>query len=252
MVNEGDVLEISYTGFTGVEVPITGDSVFNTSLSTGQLLNEIVVSGQGAGVSRRRLSTTVDVLDADKIDQLPGNSIDQLLQSNAPGAQIRLSSGQAGTSAIIRSRGPISASSSSTPVVIVDGIRVDNLNSNASLGLGTGGANTSGFGDIPAESIEKIEYLKGGAATTIYGADAANGVIQIITKKGKTGKVTPFVEFRAGSITAEDKWLRYQRTGEAIFDLGSLTELKAGLSGGSEKFSFNFIVVFIRTIAIMI
>jgi len=241
MVSEGDILEVSYTGFTGIEIPITGDSIFNTSLSTGQLLNEIVVSGQGSGVSKRRLSTTVDVLDAEKIDLLPGNSIDQLLQSNAPGAQIRLSSGQPGTSAIIRSRGPISASSSSTPVVIVDGIRIDNLNSNPDLGIATGGANISGFADIPAESIEKIEYIKGGAATTLYGADAANGVIQIITKKGKDGRVTPFVEFRVGSITAEDKFLRYQRVADAIFDPGTLTELKAGLSGGTEKFSFNFI-----------
>jgi len=241
-VPEGyDMLEVSYAGFTTQEVSVSDVSTADIVLATGALLDEIVVTGTGAGISKKRLSTTVDEIDAADVDKLPSNQIDQLLQSNAPSAQIRLSSGQPGTSAIIRTRGPISASGSSTPVIIVDGIRVDNLNSNPELGIGTGGADISALADIPVESIEKIEYIKGGAATTLYGADAANGVIQIITKKGKLGRTTPFVEFRLGTITAEDKWLKYDRTGEALFEPGSLSEFKAGLSGGTEKFSYNFV-----------
>ena len=109
---------------------------------------------------------TVDVLSGEEIDKLPATQIDQLLQSTTPSAQIRLSSGQPGTASIIRTRGPISASTSSTPVIIVDGIRVDNLNSNPNQGLNTGGADVSALADIPVESIKRIEYIKGGAATT--------------------------------------------------------------------------------------
>ncbi len=236
-----NTLVVSFVGFTSQDVDITGKSNVDVVLVEGQFIDEIIVTGQGAGISKRRLSTTVDVLDSETIDKLPSQQLDQLLQSNTPGAQVRLSSGQPGTAAIVRTRGPISANSSATPVIIVDGIRVDNLNSNPELGANTGGANVSALADIPVESIEKIEYIKGGAATTLYGADAANGVIQIITKKGKDGKVTPFVEFRVGSITAEDKWLAYERTGEAIFEPGLLSEFKAGLSGGTKAFSYNFV-----------
>lgn len=239
--SEASEVLVSYTGFNTQTIVLGASNVVDVILAEGLLLEEIVVSGQGSGIQRKRLSTQVDVIDEELIDKLPANQIDQLLQSNAPSAQIRLSSGQPGTTAIIRTRGPISAASSATPVIIIDGIRVDNLNSNPELGIGTGGANISALADIPVESIEKIEYIKGGAATTLYGADAANGVIQIITKKGKNGKATTFVETRLGSINGEDKWLRYARTAEAIFEPGLLTEVKAGMSGGTAKFSYNVI-----------
>lgn len=238
---EATDLVVSYTGFEEQTITIGASNILDIVLTEGLLLDEIIVSGQGAGIQRKRLSTQVDVIDEATIDRLPANQIDQLLQSNAPSAQVRLSSGQPGTTAIIRTRGPISASSSATPVIIIDGIRVDNLNSNPELGIGTGGANISALADIPVESIEKIEYIKGGAATTLYGADAANGVIQIITKKGRDGKAVTFVETRVGSITGEDKWVRYDQTAEAIFEPGLLTEFKAGINGGTDKFSYNFV-----------
>lgn len=109
-------------------------------MSPSNELEEIIVTGQGSGIERRKLSTTVDVLLEKDIDKLPATQIDQLLQSSTPSAQIRLSSGQPGTASIIRTRGPISAATSSTPIVIVDGIRVDNLNSNPDRRIATGGA----------------------------------------------------------------------------------------------------------------
>jgi len=233
-------LLISYTGYAEQKVTIGESNTLVVTMTQGQLMDEIVISGQGSGISKRRLSTTVDDLSGDEIDKLPSNQLDQILQANAPSAQVRMSSGQPGTTAIIRTRGPISASSSATPMIIIDGIRVDNLNSNPSLAGGTGGAAISALADIPVESIEKMEYIKGGAATTLYGADAANGVIQIITKKGRPGKITPFIEFRLGSINAQDQWLKYERTGEAIFEPGVMKEYKAGVSGGTSKFSYNF------------
>ncbi|MCB0372827.1 MAG: TonB-dependent receptor [Muricauda sp.] len=237
----GQVLRFSYIGQKTVERTIGTSSTINVQMEEdAQALEEVIVTGQGSGIARRKLSTTVDVLDAEDIDKLPANQIDQLLQSTTPSAQVRLSSGQPGTAAIIRTRGPISAASSATPVIIVDGIRVDNLNSNPQLGIGTGGANVSALADIPVESIEKIEYIKGGAATTLYGADAANGVIQIITKKGKDGKSSAFFETNIGVIKGTTDYLKYDRTAEALFEPGLSQEFKVGLNGGSEKFSYNF------------
>jgi len=240
-VSEGEVLRFSYIGQKTVERTVGASTTLNVQMvADAQALEEVIVTGQGSGIARRKLSTTVDVLDAEEIDKLPANQIDQLLQSTTPSAQIRLSSGQPGTAAIIRTRGPISAASSATPVIIIDGIRVDNLNSNPELGIGTGGANVSALADIPVESIEKIEYIKGGAATTLYGADAANGVIQIITKKGKDGKSSAYFESNIGVIKGTTDYLRYDRTAEALFEPGLSQEFKVGLNGGSEKFSYNF------------
>lgn len=239
-VKVGEILVFSFVGMDTQEKTVGASNIIDVVLEGGNILEEIIITGQGSGIQKRKLSTTVDVLREEEIDRLPATQIDQLLQSTTPSAQIRLSSGQPGTASIIRTRGPISASSSSTPVIIVDGVRVDNLNSNPSIGIGTGGANVSALADIPIESIERIEYIKGGAATTLYGADAANGVIQIITKKGKDGKATIFFESRLGIIEATDDFLKYKRTGEAIFDTGFAQEFRIGMNGGSEKFTYNF------------
>lgn len=240
-VSEGATLVFSYVGYATQEKSVAAANSIDVIMrEDASQLEEIVITGQGSGIQKKRLSTTVDQISEEEIERLPATQIDQILQSNAPSAQIRLSSGQPGTAAIIRTRGPISAASSATPVVIVDGIRVDNLNSNPSLGIGTGGANVSALADIPVESIEKIEYIKGGAATTLYGADAANGVIQIITKKGKDGQARISYESRVGVIKATEDYLKYDRTGEAIFEPGLSIEHNFGINGGSEKFTYNF------------
>lgn len=237
----GETLSFSYIGQKTLSVVVGTSNTINVTMEEdAQALEEVIVTGQGSGIAKRKLSTTVDVLTESQIERLPSNQIDQMLQSTTPSAQIRLSSGQPGTASIIRTRGPISAASSSTPVVIVDGIRVDNLNSNPEIGLDTGGASISALADIPTESIERIEYIKGGAATTLYGADAANGVIQIITKKGKEGKSTVFFESRLGVIKATTDYLKYKRTAEAVYEPGIAQEYRIGISGGSDKFTYNF------------
>ncbi|GAA4805920.1 TonB-dependent receptor domain-containing protein [Litoribaculum gwangyangense] len=239
--SQGSTLVFSFVGYSTKEVQVGASNTINVTLSEdAESLEEIIITGQGSGIAKRKLSTTVDALNAEDIDKLPSNQIDQLLQSTTPSAQIRLSSGQPGTAAIIRTRGAISANTSATPVLIVDGVRVDNLNSNPSLGTDTGGADISALGDIPVESIERIEYIKGGAATTLYGADAANGVIQIITKKGTQGKARFTFESRLGVIKATEDFLKYDRTAEALFKPGISQEYKIGINGGNEKVTYNF------------
>ncbi|MCG7501672.1 TonB-dependent receptor [Tenacibaculum sp. Mcav3-52] len=238
-VKVGDILVFSFVGMKTTERTVNSHQQINVIMTGDNILDEIIVTGTGAGISKKRLSTTVDALTSKDIEKTPTKQLDQLLQASAPSAQIKLSSGQPGTNSIIRTRGPLSANGNTTPVIIVDGIRVDNLNSNAQLGLATGGANSSSIADIPLESIEKIEYVKGGAATTLYGADAANGVIQIITKKGTVGRTSINFEASTGVISGTKDFLRFKRTADLIFEDGVFQDYKIGLNGGTDKFRYN-------------
>ena len=93
---QGQTLAFSYVGYATQQVTVSA-ATQDVMLQTDNTLEEVVVTGQGSGIQKRKLSTTVDVLTEEEIDALPGNQIDQLLQSTAPSAHIRLSSGQPGT-----------------------------------------------------------------------------------------------------------------------------------------------------------
>ena len=240
-VPEGsDVLVFSYTGFENQEITLGVSNVVDVVLASGVLLDEIVITGQGVGIQRKRLTSTVDVIDSEQLEMAPVTQIDQVLQSRIPGTQIRLSSGQPGTASLIRSRGLISANAASTPVIIIDGVRVDNLNTNPELGIGTGGAMSSSLADIPVESIERVEFIRGGAATTLYGADAANGVIQIFTKKGTKGAARFNLETQIGTMVGETAFLRFPETKDLVFEPGLTQSYRAGVDGGSDRITYNF------------
>ncbi|MFA5669386.1 MAG: TonB-dependent receptor [Balneolaceae bacterium] len=202
-------------------------------------LEEIIVTGQGSGIKRDRLSTTVDVVSAKSLEQLPAVQLDQLLQANLPNSQIRLSSGQPGTASLIRGRGVTSALTSTTPVIYIDGVRVDNTSSFA-IDAGTGGAESSAIADIPIENIERIEFVKGGAATTQFGSDAANGVIQIFTKKGVQGASQFSFQSTIGSTVGTEDFLKYKETADIMYSPGLIQKYQLTGSGGTEKYTFSF------------
>lgn len=233
-------LVFSFIGLQTQEVVIGDRAVVDVSLSLDVTqLSEIVVTGQGYGIEKKRLSTTVDVVGKAQIDAVPGGRLDQLLQSQLPNAQIRLSSGQPGTASLIRTRGPVSANSSTTPVIYIDGVRVDNLNSNPSLNVATGGASSSAIADIPIENIERVEYVKGGAATTLFGADAANGVIQIFTKKGTAGQNRVNFETQLGVLSGTRDYLKYEETADILFRKGFTQSYSIGVDGGKEDITYS-------------
>jgi outer membrane receptor protein involved in Fe transport len=235
------VLVISSIGFETQERKVDGNSTIDVYMKESQQqLDEVVVTGQGVGISRKRISTTVSSISAKEIKNSPAMQLDQLIQSKLPNAQIKLSSGQPGTASIIRSRGPVSANTNTTPVIMIDGIRVDNLNSNAALGIGTGGAQSSAVADIPMEDIDRIEFIPGGAATTLYGADAANGVLQIFTKRGKSGKSSVFFESQVGQMVGTTDYLRFENSGKINFEPGMVQNYRLGFSGGNDAFSYSF------------
>lgn len=206
-----------------------------------QMLSEIVVTGQGADVQKKRLANNVTVIKASELEKIPAQRVDQLLATKLPNAQINLTGGQAGSTSLIRSRGVNSAFLSSTPIIYVDGVRLDNNNTRASLGGSAQGASMSSIADIPMDNIEKIEFINGGAATTLYGSDAANGVIQIFTKKrGMPGTyVNVFTEM--GVETPTTDFLYFDRTKDLLFENGFYQKYRLNLNGESDSgFGYNF------------
>ncbi len=218
-------------------------------------LNEVVVTGQGGALQRRRLSAKVEKVSAQDLVGLPSDRIDHLLQDALPNVQVSINSGQPGTTSQIRSRGLSSAYSNSTPVIYVDGVRVDNLNTGATIGFRASGYSAEPYGlsdlpmgetaasgslsDIPMENIDHIEFLTGGAATTLYGSDAANGVILITTKKGGNGSFQASAGVDVGLTTADTQWYHFSRTGELLHQTGFYQKYRLAMSGGSDRFGYS-------------
>jgi TonB-linked SusC/RagA family outer membrane protein len=160
-------------------------------------LDRVVVTGTAGATSRRAIGNSVSTIDAGEIsDRVVNQNVSELLQAKAPGVTVLQSSGTPGAAGNIRIRGVGSLTGASTPVVYVDGVRYqsdaggsfrNNWQSPSQGQLAGGGQTASALDAINPEDIESIEVIKGPAAATLYGADAANGVIQIITKKGRPG-----------------------------------------------------------------
>jgi len=141
-------------------------------------LNAMVVTGTAGGAQKREIGTSVaPVKVSDLLAQTSVPSVEGLLNGRAPGVTVIQTSGQVGAGAQVRIRGIGTFSLSSTPLVYVDGIRVDNALTNGVARLN----------DFDPEQIESIEVLKGPAAATLYGTEAARGVINILTKRGTAG-----------------------------------------------------------------
>ena len=161
-------------------------------------LDQVVVTGTGGSTQRRAVGNVIETINASDVLQVaPARSVEQLIGARTPGLIVLPSTGQVGTGAQLRVRGATSLSLSNDPLIYIDGVRMDG---DAARGpVQRGGAGASRLNDVNPEDIESIEVIKGPAASTLYGTEASNGVIQIITKRGKVGK--PRFEFttRQGS-----------------------------------------------------
>jgi len=219
----------------------TDDTLETDSFS----LDEVVVTGQGGAIQRRRLSTNVTTLSSQTLERMPSSRLDQMLQGAVPGMQVLMTNAQPGTVSIFKSRGLSSAYTNSTPVIYVDGVRVDNMNTGATLGaahtlVSTGQTAASGsIGDIPMENIDHIEYVPGGAATTLYGSDAANGVIQIFTRKGGSGRASGSVSAELGLLDATSQFYHFRRTKDLLNQTGTLQKYSVALSGGNADHGYS-------------
>jgi TonB-linked SusC/RagA family outer membrane protein len=153
---------------------------------TALALDELVVTGTAGETSRREQPAVISSVNvADLAERGVVTSVKDALTARVPGVSVTQSSGSAGTSQQIRIRGAASIQLSNEPLVFIDGVRADSRTREAFGGIG--GQGISRLFDIDPNDIESIEVVKGPAAATLYGADAGSGVIQIITKKGRTG-----------------------------------------------------------------
>jgi TonB-dependent starch-binding outer membrane protein SusC len=151
-------------------------------------LDALVVTGSPTGEATRREVPNVvaSIPTADIVDRNPAvTNLTSVLQSRIPGVQVMTQSGTEGTSSRVRIRGVSSINAGSAPIYVVDGVR---MNGGSQTFYGVAGASQSASDAIHPADIESIEVIKGPAAATLYGADAANGVISITTKKGRPGQ----------------------------------------------------------------
>lgn len=154
-------------------------------------LDELVVTGTAGAARRREVGNVINQINVADVPA-PPNNVDQLLASQAPGLQMNIGSGAAGSGAQIRLRGAVSVSQSNQPLIFIDGIRVKsdayakNVPPTGFSGR-SGNTTASPLNDINPNDIDRIEIIKGSAASTLYGTEAAAGVIQIFTKRGQSG-----------------------------------------------------------------
>lgn len=161
-------------------------------------LEAVVVTASGAEQRARELGNTVSRIDAAKrTEEAAPTNLSDLLNGGTPNVIVLPSGGTTGTGSRVRIRGSTSLSLNNEPIIVVDGIRVDNDATSNSIGVG--GQSPSRLNDINPDEIESIEIVKGPSAAALYGTDAANGVIQIRTKRGRPGP-TRWTSYAEGGV----------------------------------------------------
>ena len=212
----GDKAELifSYTGFSEQRISVgTSNSKLEVVMLAGTTnLDEIVVTGLATTVKRSNLANSVARIDSKDLTGVAAQTTtESALVGKFTGAEIRSSSGAPGGGASFKLRGTTSISGSSQPLIILDGVYIDNSSIPAGLNIvsaASGGGSTSNqdnpsnrLADIDPNDIESIEILKGASTAAIYGSRAAGGVVIINTKRGSAGKTrTNFSQSFGGTM----------------------------------------------------
>lgn len=269
------IVMVSYVGMESQEVDISNRSTIEISLkSTSSTMSDVVVIGYG---TRRRAEVTSSIasLSAKDIKDLPVSGIDQAMQGKLAGVTVTNNSGQPGGGVSIRVRG-ITSVNNNEPLYVIDDVPIlTGTSSMAFNTLGGGGGQTSNsvLATINPNDIESVDVLKDASAQAIYGSQAANGVIIIRTKRGRSGDgkinydmyygwqqlqkkidmmnlsefadyqnnvagetgITPTAEFKDPSILGRGTdWQ------DAIFRTGNIQNHQLSFSGGQNKTNYYF------------
>ena len=175
------VLEVSYIGYRPQTIAISNRTNIRIVLEEDtELLEELVVIGYGT-VRKDDATGSVVAVDASKLNRGLATSPSDLLAGQVAGLSVVSAGGAPGSSSSIRIRGGSSMSASNDPLIVIDGVPVDNA-------TGVSGMSNP-LSSINSNDIETFTVLKDASATAIYGSRASNGVIIITTKKGHAGKV---------------------------------------------------------------
>ena len=177
-------LIFSFLGYESDTIPVNSRSTINHQLTSSQeMLDEVIVSAIGIKKDKRKLGYSVSEVQGDEIIQSRESNVINALNAKVAGVSVTSTSGSPGASSTIRIRGNQSINGANDPLIIIDGIPVDNSYRGSNF---TDQANRAL--DINPDDIESMSVLKGGAASALYGLQASNGAIVINTKQGKNGK----------------------------------------------------------------
>ena len=190
--NSGEVLVISYIGYTSEYITVGNQDSITVSLQLDNELEEVVVTALGFAAVRDQQGSTSSVIATDDVIRSAEPTVVNALSGKASGVRITRSNGDPGAGSTIRIRGANTIDGSIQPLIIVDGVRMDNTTSYAGGNniTGSNGGVTQGsrLNDINPNDIESVQVLKGASAGALYGSKAANGVVVITTKKGSRGE----------------------------------------------------------------
>ena len=206
-------------GFQASVLPVTVTNGQSTTLdvplgATVVTLDQVTVTATGEQIRQREVGSSVATISPAVEELAATSNFTDILNSRAPGLYVQQSNGAAGTGSRIRVRGANSLSLSNEPLLIIDGVRANNdvgnrdqvnVSSANTLGtnVATGGQTTSRLNDINPEDIETIDVIRGPSGVALYGTAAANGVIQITTKRGRSGRTHWTAHVEGGKSTNE-------------------------------------------------
>ena len=229
-------LRVLRIGFSATTVPVTvvaGQTTTPVAIPlTASAVNLETVTVTAAGTTQRAREQGTNVATISVQDQplAATPNFSSLVQGRAAGVTVVQSSGTTGTGSRVRIRGANSLSQSNEPLLIIDGVRIDP--SSASTSIGVGGQTPSRLNDLKPEDIETFDVLKGPAATGLYGTQAANGVIQITTRRGRSGRPQFNAYGDLGSVrnfkTYEPNYTAYGKAGPTNATYASGTILAPG------------------------
>ena len=188
-------VRVSFVGYQTYEEPVqiiaNQTTVLNVELESGAIgLDELVVTGYGTQI-KREMTSAISAVSSSDLKDVSLQSPEALLQGRASGVQLTTSSGNPGGGFEVRVRGEGSINAGNDPLWIIDGIPVNSSSTTESNDL-------SPLSGIPATDIESIEVLKDASAAAIYGAQAANGVVLVTTKRGREGDAQININYETG------------------------------------------------------
>ncbi len=254
--SSGDVVVVSYIGFATQTIEITNQTTLGVVLeASASELDEVVIVGYGSQL-KSNLTGAISKVTNDDLDQIAVSRVDDALVGQVSGVNIQATEGEAGSSPTIRIRGVGSINGNLDPLIVVDGMVVDN----------------DYLGSLDMNDISSFEILKDAASTAIYGSRGSKGVIMITTKDGQEGKTkfrynayTGFKEAHQSDdyyfSTAEHAALEQAATGalqektqykllvaqaggdtnwqDIIFDGGTINSHSFSATGGSKRTKFS-------------
>ena len=230
-VNKGAILEISFIGYATQEVTWEGKALNITLQEDTQQLDEVVVTALGIKREKKALGYAMQEVKGDALIAARETNVANALSGKVSGVQIiRSSNGPAGSSKI-QLRGSNSVTGLNQPLIVVDGVPMDNFTGAANNDFWNPSADMgNGLSDINPEDIESMSVLKGASAAALYGSRAGNGVILITTKKGRENPGLGITI--SASVSIEDVFMTPER--QNVFGQGTngLYEPQSGSSWG--------------------